>query len=93
MFSCSGGLLTAVVAQVDMCAAQLSLTLPCLLMLTGNGDFNTNAQNSVTEPAQLSWCAEWAVADTKLSSVLLLVLLRAVTSSLHTHSSMFIHCG
>eukprot|EP00656_Telonema_subtile_P005999 TRINITY_DN12756_c0_g1_i3.p1 TRINITY_DN12756_c0_g1~~TRINITY_DN12756_c0_g1_i3.p1 ORF type:complete len:524 (-),score=138.04 TRINITY_DN12756_c0_g1_i3:231-1802(-) len=68
--------------------ARLSVSLSCAMMLSENDAFNANAQSTVVEA--VPWCVERVVMDTPLSSVLLIVLLRAVYTSLHSHAG---HAG
>lgn len=69
-------------------AAQLSVALSCVLLLSESDDFNSNAQASLVE--NVTWCTERVLTDIPLSSLLVVVLLRAVFACLHSHTG---HAG
>ena len=69
-------------------ASRLSVALPCVLMLTTSKSFNLNVQGLV--PVELDWFEEHPLHEIRLSSLLLIVLLRSVFGSLHGHNG---HAG
>lgn len=68
--------------------ARLSVALSCVMMLSESPAFSVNAQSAVVEA--VPWCTERVLTDIPLSSVLLIVLLRSVYASLHSHTG---HAG